>query len=271
MSLSLARLTMLSFLSLSWVLISACSPMSERQASVYHLISGEALYRERMLLPPGSRLEITVQDVSRADAPAVVLERQVIEAVSAPAWPFQFRIPSDKTRPWHRYSVSARITHEGRLMFITDLHYPVLAGEQDQELQLVMKRVSRSGNASVVSEKDQPLADLKNTYWKLVSLNGQSIKMDQERREPHMMLREDQRLQGFSGCNPFMGRFSQEGNLVTFGPVASTLMACVPDLSYDRTFMQLLQGQAEYQIEGEVLTLTNKGQNLQGVFHAVYF
>jgi len=35
-------------------------------------ISGTAAYRERMLLPPGAVFEATLENVSRADAPAEV-------------------------------------------------------------------------------------------------------------------------------------------------------------------------------------------------------
>jgi heat shock protein HslJ len=53
-------------------------PMS-REESVKGAVKGTATYRERMALPPGAVLEATLQDVSRADAPAVVIGQVSLE------------------------------------------------------------------------------------------------------------------------------------------------------------------------------------------------
>src|SRR3546814_13421730 len=42
------------------------------------IVRGSLTYRERIALPPGSVAEVTLQDVSRADAPSTILARQTI-------------------------------------------------------------------------------------------------------------------------------------------------------------------------------------------------
>jgi putative lipoprotein len=42
------------------------------------MIRGTAAYRERMALPPGAVLEVRLEDVSRADAPAELLASATI-------------------------------------------------------------------------------------------------------------------------------------------------------------------------------------------------
>lgn len=46
---------------------------------------------------------------------------------------------------------------------------------------------------------------------------------------------------GSGGCNNFFGTFEQSGRLVTFGPLASTKMACPePLMSAEQEFLSLL-------------------------------
>ena len=62
-------------------------------ASAGGTVSGTASYRERMALPPDAVLEVSLQDVSLADAPAVELGSLRIENPGSP--PFEFEIAYD--------------------------------------------------------------------------------------------------------------------------------------------------------------------------------
>lgn len=47
---------------------------------------------------------------------------------------------------------------------------------------------------------------------------------------------------GSGGCNTFFGSFTQNGRLVSFGPLASTKKACAaPIMSAERAFLNLLE------------------------------
>ena len=59
-------------------------------------ITGTATYRERMALPPGAVLEATLEDVSKADAPADTIARQRITSPGNP--PIAFTIAYDPAR-----------------------------------------------------------------------------------------------------------------------------------------------------------------------------
>ncbi|MBA4503191.1 META domain-containing protein [Marinobacterium marinum] len=247
-------------------LLGGCSTLSSPQPDLE--VSGDALYRERMLLPSNSRLEVSLQDVSRADAPAILLDKIVRDDIATPPYPFSFKVPASKLQPGHTYTVSARITHDDSLMFITDTQYRVLAGEKDTDLMLIMVRVN--DRAAAPQMDDSAKAPLQNTYWKLTSLNGTAIEATKGQREAHLILKQDNRVQGFAGCNQFMGEFKQEGKQLSFGPIAGTLRACIPGLEYERSFLQLLQNQVNWSIDGEQLKLSNPEQNIQATFKAVY-
>lgn len=63
---------------------------------------------------------------------------------------------------------------------------------------------------------------------------------------------------GHGGCNRFFGTYDQSGDRLTFGPLASTKMAC-PDLGEEQAFMSALQSARE--IEATHLRLVMKGED----------
>src|SRR3546814_8161159 len=70
------------------------------------IVRGSLTYRERIALPPGSVAEVTLQDVSRADAPSTILARQTIplEGRQVPV-PFDLKVDRAQLQSGMRYSV----------------------------------------------------------------------------------------------------------------------------------------------------------------------
>jgi putative lipoprotein len=79
-------------------------------------------------------------DVSRADAPAIVLGEQTFEANGRQV-PFAFaiRYDADRIEANHTYAVQARIEVDGALRFITDQSYPVITRDSPTHVDLVLK------------------------------------------------------------------------------------------------------------------------------------
>jgi len=79
-------------------------------------------------LPADALFEAELQDISLADAPAVVLGRSRLDPAGQP--PFRFRITYDRKalQPGHSYSVRATVRQRGRLLFTTDTVAPVFDG-----------------------------------------------------------------------------------------------------------------------------------------------
>jgi len=108
-------------------------------------VTGAATYRERIALPPDSVFEATLEDVSSADAPAEVIGSARLEKPGQP--PFRFSIQYDPARvlEGRSYSVRARVTAGGNLMFTTDQSYPVLTkGHGSQVAMMIMRRAGGS-------------------------------------------------------------------------------------------------------------------------------
>jgi len=120
------------------------------------MITGTATYRERIALPPGAVLEVTLEDISRADAPALVIGQTRIESPGSP--PFQFSITFDPARVQvrHRYAVRARITLDDQLLFTTDTVQPVLGESDRTSVDLILRRAGAGATAVTPPAKAAP-------------------------------------------------------------------------------------------------------------------
>lgn len=111
-------------------------------------LRGEATFHERIAVPPDAQLEVVLQDVSRADAPTQAIGKVTLSDIGQP--PYRFEIPylPENIVTSHRYSVRARLTHQGQLLFTTDRTYPVITAGNPSEVRLTLKRVGAKRPAS---------------------------------------------------------------------------------------------------------------------------
>lgn len=112
-------------------LLSACAGQAPTAS-----VTGEVFYLQRMALPPQAVLSVTLQDVSLADAPSIELARQQGQVNGQVPLPFKLDYNPQQVDPRHRYSVSARIELDGRLLFISTQHYGVKLDGSDQPLRI---------------------------------------------------------------------------------------------------------------------------------------
>lgn len=99
-----------------------------------------------------------------------------------------------------------------------------------------------------------PVATIEGVTWRLVSLPGHDLGGP----ERQVTLRfEAGRVQGFSGCNRFMGGYTVDRDHLTLGQLAGTLMACPgAGMAVESAFKAALAGTLRYGIAGNRLTLT---------------
>ena len=232
-------------------------------ASAFAQVTGTATYRERMSLPSSAVFEVTLEDVSRADAPSEVLGTARIEAPGNP--PIAFAIPYDTLRidTRRRYAIRAWITAGDTLLFTTDQSYPVLTAGHGSEVTLLMRRVAASAAAGT--------PPLENTYWKLTDLGDGPIEVSQPQVEPHLILHpSDMRLSGSGGCNRFTGGYELVGDRLTFKQMAGTMMACPSSMEIEGAFLKVLQRVERARVDQEQLELLDGFGSTLARFRAVY-
>lgn len=130
------------------LLLAVLAVASGGQAMATDSVTGTALYRERIAMPPGVVFEARLEDVSRADAPAEVLGTYRIEDAGNP--PYAFTIDYDPARIDDRftYAVRAELRLDGQLLFTTDTMVPVLTRGAPSDVEIVMVRVASSAGTA---------------------------------------------------------------------------------------------------------------------------
>ncbi|GAA3547805.1 YbaY family lipoprotein [Zobellella aerophila] len=126
-------------------ILTACSDEQPDAAGEQETLTGTLTYQQRIALPDDARVQVTLLDVSLADAPATQLAEHtfVTEGRQVPL-PFSLSYDGDAINQAHRYAVRGEIRDaEGRLMWTTDSYYGVLTqGQPTDQVELMLKQVS---------------------------------------------------------------------------------------------------------------------------------
>ena len=148
-----SRLLLVSLL----VLPAACrqqDPPVTEVISESSFISGTVAYRERIALSPQAVVEISLQDVSRADAPATVIAKQRITNPGQGPIRFDLTYQAEDIDERMSYAIQARILEGGRLMFINDTHTAVLTRGAGNHVDMMLVRVQAPVAATTRTPED---------------------------------------------------------------------------------------------------------------------
>ena len=220
------------------------------------------LYRERLTLPPGSSVTVTLSDVSRMDVKAVEISSTSQQITTGPPYLLTLTYDPDKITDNHRYSLKARIENSGKLLFIST-HAIDPFRTAPRPIEIVTQKV-----ASLSAEP--AAASLLNTRWLLSVARGTEITVKEGAERPFILMLEAQnQVQGFGGCNIFRGSFSRQGSSLEFPQVAATMKMCVENMEQEQLFFSILGATTSYEISGEELHLFDAEKELIGTFRAV--
>lgn len=119
-----------------------------------------------------------------------------------------------------------------------------------------------------------PDAELLNTYWKILSMAGEPVAPQDDRREPQLILRSADGVASWSatvGCNQMSGGLAVDGSRINFKPGISTLMACPPPLdAMEKQLGRLLAAGTHWSIERQRLEIRDESGAVALLCEAVY-
>jgi heat shock protein HslJ len=99
---------------------------------------------------------------------------------------------------------------------------------------------------------------LAGTSWTLTDLDSGGV----TGTAPTLELTETD-ANGTGGCNTFSGTYTTDGNAISFGPLATTMMACEPTIMEQETvYLAALDGATTYAVDGDTLTITGDAGSL---------
>jgi putative lipoprotein len=104
-------------------------------------VTGTVECKDLTKFGPDTSVEISIFDVSKADAPAITLGKQVFRDFKA--FPFAFEVPyvPSAVKPGHRYVLSVRILVSSRLAYVTDTAIPILGDNPAKDIKVPVVKV----------------------------------------------------------------------------------------------------------------------------------
>lgn len=153
---------MLTALAVATALIAGSIWRGDNVAAQADAVTGTVTYLERIALPPNAVVIVRLVDVSRADAPAVILVEQQI-ATNGKQVPFAFTLTYDPARidPRSTYAVQARIEVDGQLWFVTTERYAVITQGNPTQIEVIVRRTGGptlpgTGGGGMAAARSQP-------------------------------------------------------------------------------------------------------------------
>lgn len=233
-------------------------------------VEGSVWYRERIMPPPSAVVRVILEDVAKMDVKAEKIAETSFRPQGGPPWDFTLEYDPEKIHDRGRYAIRARIEVNGQLMFTSTEQIPAFDQEPGTPVKILVYMVP-GFRKNDTGSSSKPDAGLTNTYWKLAELNGEPAALGAGERELHMVLiEEDNRVRGFSGCNQFTGGYTIEESQMKFSQMASTLMACMDGTEQEQRFLAVLKETDRFEISGEELSLFGSDNQLLLRFEAVY-
>lgn len=113
-------------------------------------------------------------------------------------------------------------------------------------------------------------AEIENTYWKLIRLGEQAVRVGEREGEPHLVLRsEKHQASGSGGCNRLFGGYRIEGGRIRFSGVATTRMFCSDGMDTEREFLKALEAVETWTISRDQLDFLGESGELLARFEAL--
>ncbi len=107
----------------------------------------------------------------------------------------------------------------------------------------------------------QPNRPVRGTRWVVDGIvDGDSVTSVPAGAQAYLTIRDDGRIDGFTGCNQFGGTATDQDGQVAFAEVFATRMACAEEIGrLESAVLSVLDGAVDAHVDGDRLTLTHPG------------
>ncbi len=126
-----------------------------------------------------------------------------------------------------------------------------------------------AGGALLASYVAQPQSAISDHPWLVTAYNSgnQAVVGVISGMRLTAVFAADGTVSGNGGCNSFSGAYTTDGNAITIGPLASTMMACAEDvMQQEAAYLAALQSAATYQVMGDTMQLRTADDALAVMF-----
>ncbi|WP_318401570.1 META domain-containing protein [Photobacterium leiognathi] len=229
------------------------APVAKAEKVEMKSLETKVIYLDRRMLPPGAVLNVTLEDVSLADAPSTTITSESMDVAGAPPYPVTLDYDAARIQDKHRYSLRATIKVGDELVMTSTTSIDPFAADAKQPIEIKLDRVAQQAPEVTAA------TGLAGQPWELVTLAGETVKPGADGNMAFIQFDMDKKsAYGFSGCNNFQGTFETSNGTLTMGPAASTRKMCMDGMELEKAFLASVPTYASYAIVDNVLTVKDK-------------
>jgi len=249
--------------------LGGCATTEQQAANVEQVVTTQqqsltanVFYLQRIALPPGAKVSLVLEDVSKMDVPAEVIAEQTITAMGAPPYQLDLSYSEAQIKPQHHYALRAQITLDGQLLFTNTQQVDAFANQGQKPSEILVSQV----RAEVQNDGQAALVD---TQWQLSMLGPQVITAEVTQQQPYLVFtQDDNKVVGFAGCNRFSGRYDVLASNVNLTQLLATKKLCFQQMNLETQFLTALSEADNYKVIDNTLTLYSNVGTALGQFTA---
>ncbi len=147
-----------------------------------------------------------------------------------------------------------------------------------KQVLLLILSVFILSSCSIFKQKDYPTydneelnqtIDLYQTEWQLIKMGSKKPKLtDTDEKITIIFSKDNSHIAGYSGCNRYGGQFTIKKDVLSFGSLFATKMACPEmNMNFEHNYLNTLDKVTGYNIVADTLFL-NKGERPALIFIA---
>lgn len=242
------------------------SAMGSREASDALTVQGELTHAgpdTAIVLPPEAVAVLEARAGATESAPVVMQLNLPLNGRQVPL-PFAMSIPRERINPRVVLYLRGSISVRGRPVSTTA---PVRLepGRDTQELGTL--RLAQAGAGAFLTRVQASSSEagmLTGEVWTVTAIGDDELPDGQ--KPVTMRFGTDGTIAGQAPCNTYRGTYRITDGRLALGQIATTLMACAPDLqSRERTFLDTIRDISDFETPGEGLLVlrTTDGRTLE--------
>jgi putative lipoprotein len=129
---------------LNTLALSACSTTPAGDTRPTGTVTGKVTYLQRMALPSNALVEVALLDVTRQDAPPMLIAAQTLPTPGQVPIAFKVNYDPAVIDPDRTYAIQARILAGGKLLLSNPAVYPVITRGNPSNVDVVVQPVPAS-------------------------------------------------------------------------------------------------------------------------------
>ena len=218
-------------------------------------LKGDVTYRERIALPPGGMLSVSLIDLATPDQPRVSAKAPIASPGQVPLT-FTLNFDDNVIVAGHKYARVAEISGEDAVWFRNAEPYAVDPLAPAAPILIIVNMVPADeavAKPEVVAPP--PILDI---TWQAETIAGAPVARGVV---SSLSIASDMRAGGRGGCNSWFAQAEVTGERLIFSAVAATRMACVSEdvTKQEDSFFAALAATRFWRVDSDHLVLLDAG------------